>query len=127
MENGEYVILTNNLGEYALLDTPEVEAPDFVSYYDELLEMAPETTVGFELMVGVVLDDGRVIRLSEQDQLGGCGGIIRQANGYEVSELTHEARVFVDDVETLMEFRFIGLWLVDESGCAEGEELVSVL
>ena len=121
------MIETDRLGTFALVDRPDIVAPSFASQFDALLDMAPGTTVGYELVVGVLDDAGDVWRLSDETQRGGCGGIVGRGNEYERSELEHEVRVFVDDVETLVHFLFVGLWTVDESGCEEGVELQSVL
>ncbi len=128
-ESDQQVVFTTltRLGSFGLFPPVSIEAPDFVSRYDALLEMAPADTVGYEIVVGVVDEDGYVLELPDKVEIGGCGGIIGHGNVTERSELEHEARVLVDDVETLVHFLFVGQWIVDESGCVEGEELESVL
>lgn len=125
--SGALVIEVDRLGTFALVDRPEMNAPAFVAQFDALLGMAPAETVGYELAVGVLEDGGEVWRRLELSQHGGCGGIVGRGNRYERSELEHEARVLVDDVETLVHFLFVGRWTVDESGCEKGSELQGVL
>jgi hypothetical protein len=123
----EVSIATSTLGSFALIQTPEVNAPTFVSQFDELLQMVADGTVGYEIAVGIVMEDGDILRLAGEGQVGGCGGVIGHGNIHERSELEHEARVLVNDVETLVHFLFVGEWIVDESGCSEGASLESVL
>ncbi|MBT4857490.1 hypothetical protein HON52_04875 [Candidatus Uhrbacteria bacterium] len=126
--NDEIVFsVTTRLGGFGLFPQTEIEVPDFVSKYDELLAMAPLNAVGYEIAVGVVGDDGFVLRVKQKDEIGGCSGVIGHGNVHERSELDHSVRVLVDDVETLVEFRFVGEWVVDEYGCGEGAILEPVL
>ena len=109
------------LGLFTLRESVEVRAPDFVSTFDELLLLAPEGTVGVEMAVGYITQDGSVIRLTDKNQIGGCGGVLLRGNTTEISQLTEDARVLVDDVETDVEFLFLARWFINDiEGCQEG-------
>lgn len=120
MSAGEWILETERLGRFALVDRPFIDPPTFEAQFDKLMTMAPDTAVGYELAVGVLDDVGGVWRLADQTRHGGCEGVVGRGNAYERSQLEHEARVLVDDVETPIHFLFVGLWTVDESGCEEG-------
>lgn len=126
-EEVDHVLRTGRLGTFWVTTQPEIDAPDFISQYDQLLQMAPAGTVGYEIAVGVLTENGDVFRVAGKGDVGGCGGVIGHGDVTERSELEHDTRVLVDDVETLVHFLFVGQWIVDESGCAQGESLQSVL
>ncbi len=107
-------------GLFSVKEYIEIDAPDFVSTYDELLEMAPDDTVGYRIEVGFLSDDGSAIKVPGATQTGGCGGVVLSGNATEMSQLEDSARIFVNDVETVVDFIFVGLWFVnDDGGCVD--------
>ncbi len=123
----EIVIMQSEFGRYCVKEYVDIDLPDFVNTFDEVLSMAPENTVGYELAVGFAADDGSIIRISEKTQLGGCDGVVENGNRQELSQLERKMRVFVDSVEQELEFLVIGRWFVnDVSECESGQVLKTV-
>ncbi|MFH1712277.1 MAG: hypothetical protein ABH846_03525 [Patescibacteria group bacterium] len=120
----DLIIAANQLGTFAVGKYFTIDAPNFLTLYDELLTMAPEKAVGFELVTGFATADEPLVKISKTEQTGGCGGLLQSGNREEKSLIQHEARVLVDDVETFVEFSFVARWFVnDVEGCSEGEDL----
>lgn len=117
---------TDTLGVYSLGYALDVETPTFLSVYDELLEMAPENAVGYELAVAVGGDGEPHIQVPDTIQVGGCGGLLQQGNREELSILEKDLRVLVADVDTLTRFTFVARWFVNDlGGCAQDQNLES--
>jgi len=106
----------NNLGKYTIKEYADVESPDFVNSYDDILLMAPSSTIGYEIGLGFLAADGSVIRLLEKTQLGGCDGIVSHGSRVEMSQLERSARVYVGDVQESVEFLIVARWFVDDNG-----------
>ncbi|MFH1632365.1 MAG: hypothetical protein ABIA47_05125 [bacterium] len=117
-------IEADTLGRFSLGRMPEVEAPNFLTSYDDLIGMAPEGAVGFEMATGFVINNGPKIKLSDSDATGGCGGIVGQGNSQEVSRVEQEAVVLFDDAQTQVTFIFTARWFVsDAGGCGSSRGL----
>lgn len=115
------------LGLFAVLEAVDVEAPNFLTEFDELLTMAPKTAVGFRMDVGVRSQDGSLVLIPGSTQFGGCGGAIGNGNMKERSQREKSARVYVNDVETEVEFVFSALWYVsDNGGCVDELPLATI-
>jgi len=104
------------LGLFSVREYVDINAPDFISTYDELLQMAPSDTVGYRIGVGFLSDDGSAVKVPGTTQTGGCGGVVLNGNTIEKSQLKDSARIFVNDVETEVDFIFVGLWFVNGNG-----------
>jgi hypothetical protein len=125
---GNISVDTLELGKFALRQYIMIDAPDLVSSFDEVLSMAPENTVGYELSVGFVSDDSSIIRISNKTQLGGCNGVVSRGSHEELSRVERTIRAFVDSIEREVEFVVIGRWFVDDlSGCDVSNELREVI
>ncbi len=124
----EIVITQNTLGTYTVKEYADIEAPDFVNTYEDILLMSPNATVGYEIALGFIAVDGSVIRISEKTELGGCGGVVEHGSGVEMSQLERSARVYVGDVEQEVEFLVVARWFVNgEDGCVDNARLESAL
>lgn len=122
--DGKIYLETDELGDFALGFDAGVNAPNFLTTYDELLAQAPENAVGFEMTIGIEEESGVMIEIPNTRITGGCGGDMHQGNSDEISILRKSARVLVEDVETLVDFSFVAHWLISSSyGCAEEENL----
>lgn len=116
----------DRLGSFSLGRTVDLDMPEFLTIFDELLESAPENTVGFETAVGYRDNSGPVILIPNSREIGGCGGIIQKGNRTERAVREEQTRIFIDDVETLVDLVFVARWFVNGiHGCAEGERLES--
>lgn len=122
----EIVINQNVLGTYTIKEYADIDAPDFVNTYGDILLLSPDSTVGYEIALGFIAADGSVIRISENTELGGCGGIVEHGSGVEMSQLERSARVYVGDVEQQVEFLIVARWFVNgEEGCVDNQSLES--
>ena len=118
------VIEVDRFGSFSLGVLPDIEALNFFSTYDELISMAPENAVGYEQAVGFNVGDDPVIKISNTERVGGCGGLLTQGNREEQSLIQNDVRVLLDDVQTLVTFSFVARWFVsDLGGCPEGQSL----
>lgn len=123
----EIVIEQVRLGSYTIKEYADVDAPDFVNTYGDILSMSPSGTVGYEIALGFIAADGSVIRISEKTELGGCGGIVEHGGRVEMSQLERSARVYVGDVEEAVEFLVVARWFVnDNGGCVDNAGLEQV-
>ena len=115
------------LGLFAIRESVEIQAPEFLIQFENLLKMAPAQTVGYTLTLAVVSEDGSLVEVPNNIRRGGCGGVVGRGNSKERSELTSKAHVYVDDVDTVVEFVFVGLWLVAENGgCVDSSSLFEI-
>jgi hypothetical protein len=122
---GHLILQTDRLGDFALGAFIDVSAPSFLTVFDELLEQAPEQTVGYQMLVGYELNDV-IIEIPQTHIQGGCNGFVHQGNKDEITILRRSARVLVDDVEELVDFVFIAHWLVSDANKCTQEDLAIV-
>lgn len=116
----------DRLGDFSLGLPLEITSPMFLSVYDELLDMAPEGAVGYE--VGVAVGSGQEprIQIPGSVQTGGCDGLLTQGNREETSIQERDLHVLLSDIDTLTRFTFVARWFVsDLGGCPEGVDLES--
>lgn len=114
----------DQLGTYALGLDQTIEAPSFFSTIDELIGMAPPDAVGFEIAVGYAVSDDFFIRLNDQTQVGGCGGIVTKGKDVAQSQTQRQTKVLINDVLRETTFNFIATWFVTgENGCDEEKNL----
>lgn len=127
--DGLLIATTPSTGRYAVGIRQDVNAPEFLSMYDELRRLAPKNTRAYDIVVGYRVDDsGPFIVLPESGESGGCGGVFREGSSRVASELSRTAVVNIDDVATPATFVFFATWIVDEqSGGCPAEALLSPL
>ncbi|MDP2632073.1 MAG: hypothetical protein Q8P30_04915 [Candidatus Uhrbacteria bacterium] len=114
----------NTLGRYSLGIQPDIEAPAFLTTYDQLLSMAPAGTVGFEMSTGYMAGDGTIIQIRSSERTGGCSGIVQHGNNEEFSKIQQSARVLLNNVDTEIEFLFVARWFVNDiEGCTPAQNL----
>lgn len=119
-------IEADRLGDFSLGLPLEISSPMFLSVYDELLEMAPEGAVGYEVGVAVGADLEPRVQIPGSVQTGGCGGLLTQGNREEISIQERDLHVLLSDIDTLTRFTFVARWFVsDLGGCPEGVDLES--
>lgn len=117
-------VTTTATGRYALAVKHVVEAPVFLTLYDELRALAPIEAFGSTIDVGYRVDSGPVTLLPHLSQTLGCGGVFVAGPSTSASELTRNAEVLVDDVLTDVTFVFHATWNFGAGeGCAEGAAL----
>lgn len=121
---GNIEIEASEFGKFALKSYLVIDAPDLVSSFDEVLGMAPENTVGYELSVGFVAPDDSIIRVSEKTQMGGCNGVVSHGSREELSRVERTMQAYIDSIQSEVEFIVIGRWFVsDLLGCEGGQVL----
>jgi len=122
--DGELLLVTDRLGMFALGNTPDIEAPTFVSQEESLIGMAPEGTTSFTFATGYSLDGAPTILLPESERIGGCSGQTGKGSTEEHTLFEENLIIPVDGKDTLVTFSFVAQWFVsDNGGCAEGENL----
>lgn len=121
MTDQELAIEVSSLGTFALGEHKDIAAPEFLTAYDELRALAPDSTVGYEIAVGYrVQEDGPYVRLPALGETGGCGGQVQLGDDEVQSTISRQAQVTVDELPTTVEFVFIASWVTSsQGGCAE--------
>ena len=114
----------DQLGQFSLGEVVWVDAPSFISTVDQLFEMAPDDAVGFKIAVGFAKNDDPVIRLDDQTVVGGCAGVIQNGESEEQTLLRKPVQVFVNDVQTQVEFIFTARWFVTGDGGCVGDQIL---
>lgn len=119
---GYATVSTTQLGAFAVLPFATINAPDFVTTYDELRDSAPQSAVGYHIAVGYAVDGGPRVRLDGVGQQGGCNGAVQPGEDTAYATLTRTANVLVNDVQKPVTFTFVASWYVVEGGsCPEGQ------
>lgn len=118
---------TDRLGKFSLGYAKVLQAPNFLTTFEQLLAMAPDGTVGYKITTGYQLSaDEPIIALSGSTEVGGCGGVVSQGNRQEKSERRQTTRVLVDDVQTDVMFYFLAEWFVsDLTSCPQDSPLLA--
>lgn len=112
---------TRELGVFALGRRENVDAPDFISVYDALRGDAPEQALGYTTTVGYARDGEEPIRLLNIGEQGGCNGAVLPGEDEAQSRMERTASVYVNDVQTTVNFSFVARWFVAEGeSCPEG-------
>lgn len=110
----------DRLGLFSLGKARSMVSANFLADRDELISMAPDNTVGFELATAIQ-EDGHLIKLENETSIGGCAGIVEHGSGVEQSQIERDARLYINDVETQVVLVFSARWFVNElGGCGEG-------
>ncbi|RMD51016.1 hypothetical protein D6827_03020 [Candidatus Parcubacteria bacterium] len=114
------IIQRNKLGKFAVHQYMDIKAPDFISQYDALLKMAPKNTVAYQFDTGFNAGDDFFIKIANDEQKGGCGGIFLKGNKMQKSELQNTAHVLLNDIQSEVLFVYRAIWYVGD-GCENGE------
>lgn len=112
----------DRLGQFALGDACVVAAPNFLTTFDALRLQAPANAVGYQMVVGIQLTSesaSPVVQLQDQTEIGGCGGTVGAGEHEEYSQITQDAHVLVNDVETPVTFIFRARWFIGARGCPQ--------
>lgn len=116
--DGDITIAASMLGTFGIGLVRTVDAPVFLTTYDDLKSRAPVNTQGYEISVGYSIDDGETIFLDGAGERGGCGGIVGEGENEERSMTTKQAMTLVDDVQTQVTYSFVARWFVGDEPCA---------
>jgi hypothetical protein len=118
----------DRLGRFALGDAFVVNAPTFLTTFDTLRAKAPEHTVGYQMAVGAQVNAesaSPIIKLLDQTEIGGCGGIVGAGEHEEETEIKQTLNVLVNDVETAVTFTFRARWFIGAEGCPQAQPLAA--
>lgn len=114
-------IETNILGRFILGVREEVDLPNYVEVYDDLVDAPPQDAVGYVIAVGYSRPGEPAVRLSGAGEQGGCGGAVLPGVREERTLLTRDALLLVDDVATPLQISFLVRWFIhDAVGCPSG-------
>jgi|GEM_PF-5984968 len=95
--------------------------------FDEIIEMAPEGTVGYEMVTGISQGEGPVIISKHVNETGGCDGRFLVGAQEEFTALTSESNMIEGFEGTSFTLVDMAKWQIHpERGCAEGEDLKPV-
>lgn len=99
---------------YAIGDSFDIATPVYANLREALLQKAPTGTIGYTLYQTVAYPGDDHEFLVNSLEKGGCDGIFDFAANQERSAVGANARLFVNDVRTLMRFEYRAIWEVEE-------------
>lgn len=95
-----------------------VDAPVFLAQYEDMLNLAPEHTVGFFMAASMSINDSAEILIPGSQVQGGCGALVGAGDRQELSRVEQEMHLLINDIDTLVDVQFYAYWVLDAHGCS---------
>ncbi len=100
---------------YAIGEPVNVQAPHFENLRQELLDHAPDWTIGYRLYQAIHFEGFAGDFLIGDIEYGGCDGEFILGNDQKKAVLTQTVQIPVNDIMTQVEYRYGALWEIADS------------